>query len=174
MKERFNKFTYTIRRFWKQTRRLIKWAPVIWNSYDWDYSYAIDVFKLKLEETAAHMESDKSLAVNSKHYASRIRMVLRLMDKVYNGDYELEYSDKLKEKWGNSKFVFNPVDPELYPDCPGCSTMDLVWEMDYTDEELKQIEVETLELMKAGQKKQKRAHKLLWELIEHNVQHWWD
>jgi hypothetical protein len=22
--------------------------------------------------------------------------------------------------------------------------------------------------------KQKRAHKLLWKLVEHNIQHWWD
>jgi hypothetical protein len=30
------------------------------------------------------------------------------------------------------------------------------------------------ELIKESREKQKRAHKLLWDFVEHNIQYWWD
>jgi len=36
------------------------------------------------------------------------------------------------------------------------------------------INEERTELIRLARDKQKRAHKLLWKFIEHNIQSWWD
>ena len=42
------------------------------------------------------------------------------------------------------------------------------------DKHQKEIDEVRHEMMLLSQDKQKRAHKLLWDFIEHNIQRWWD
>lgn len=118
-----------IKRVIGQIKRVIDFLPLIWNGFDWDYSYAIQLFKKQLERTASFLESDKVYSLSSKTNAQKIRTALRLMDIVYEERYMEEFFDS------NSKDI----------------------------EEYKRV-IE----------KQKRAHKLLWDFIEHNIQYWWD
>lgn len=106
---------YWIKRKYIQIKRTLSFLPIIWRGYDWDYEYAIELFKHQLKRTADFLESNNSYALSAKTNAQKIRTAIRLMDKVYDDYVE-----------------------------------------DYTYE------------------KQKRAHKLLWDFIEHNIQNWWD
>ena len=97
-------FTYRIRRKYQQIKRVIDFLPIIWNGFDFDYMYSIELFKKQLERQAELFESDKLNSDRSKQNASRIRTAISLMDKVYNGDYELEWMDTIREKYGNDVF----------------------------------------------------------------------
>lgn len=159
------------RKFW-QIKNLFRWIPIIWNQFDFDYRYSIDVFKFQLQKQADFLESDKAHTVEAKNNAKRIRMVLRLMDKVYDEEYGCEYQGKLKEKYGEDVLDWHFIDIE---DKPGYSTMKWNYEVDEKYESLRdQIESDKDRLFKESQEKQHRAHKLLWALIEHNIQGWWD
>ena len=121
---------YWFKRKYRQIKRTLDFLPLIWKGYDWDYSYAIQLFQKQLERTATYLESDKAMTLDAKTNAQKIRTALRLMDIVY----EERYVDKfLDSDGGNDREGFRRV-----------------------------IE------------KQKRAHKLLWDFIEHNIQYWWD
>lgn len=155
------------RKIW-QIKNVFKWLPVIWNQYDFDYKYSIDAFKFQLQKQAQLMESDKSNLLNAKLYASKIRTALRLMDKVYNDEYAIEYQEKIKEKWGEDvlEWIFEDTGK-------GDNSRYLKYKyesFDNKDEIKKDFDV----LFKESQEKQKRAHKLLWSFIEHNIQTWWD
>lgn len=126
----FNNFTYFFRRKYRQIRKTLDFIPLIWNSYDFDYTYSIELFKKQLERTASFLESDKAYTLSAKTNAQKIRTALRLMDIVYDEKYVDEFLDSYD---GNDREGFKRV-----------------------------IE------------KQKRAHKLLWDFIEHNIQRWWD
>ena len=52
--------------------------------------------------------------------------------------------------------------------------MEIRYENDYTEEELQLIDEEKRQLIWKCRDKQKRAHKLLWDFVEHNIQKWWD
>lgn len=158
-----------IRGFFKKIKRIIKWIPTLWNMYDFDYQYAINVFKLQLSSLADLMESDNAFAVDSKLRAGKIRTAIRLMDKVYNEDYAMEYMDEIQKIYGKSSmdFIKKDGDNDLY-------TLTTTYEKDYSEEEIKKIEEHRSELMFKSKQKQKRAHKLLWDFIEHNIQSWWD
>ena len=158
-----------IRSFFKKIKRIIKWIPTLWNMYDFDYQYAINVFKLQLSSLADLMESDKAFAVDSKLRAGKIRTAIRLMDKVYSEEYSMEYMDEIQKIYGKSSmdFIKKDGDNDLY-------TLTTTYEKDYSEEEIKKIEEHRRELMLKSREKQNRAHKLLWDFIEHNIQSWWD
>jgi hypothetical protein len=146
---------------YKKLKRLIRYIPLIWNSEDFDYRYSLELFKIKLEDIASFLESDKAWSARAKHDASRIRMVLRLMDKVYEEEYSIEWIEEIKKIYGNDILDFKIENTYLK----------------YKYEDLhnaKEIEYKKREFFYKSLEKQKRAHKLLWKLIEHNIQHWWD
>ena len=52
--------------------------------------------------------------------------------------------------------------------------MDIVYDDTYITEFLDSGDSENADGFVRVMKKQKRAHKLLWDFIEHNIQKWWD
>jgi hypothetical protein len=162
---------YYIKRKLYQIKNLFLWIPIIWKQYDFDYNYAINVFKFQLLKMADLMDSDKSHCVGAKERAKRIRMVVRLMDKVYNEEYNMEYRNKVEEIYGK-----DILDLSFEDTFDGTGSKFLKYKYELTETPEKQIEIrETVsKLMKESHNKQSRAHKLLWELVEHNIQDWWD
>lgn len=161
---------YWIKRKIWQIKNVIKWLPKIWNQYDFDYSYSIEVFKFQLEKQADYLESDKAITENSKNDASRIRMILRLMDKVYDHDYGIEYQKQFEEIYGEGSLDIKFVDtdnPKLY----GLKSM---YELSEDEDKVREMDQVKRNLFLNSQEKQNRAHKLLWDLVEHNIQSWWD
>tara|TARA_B110000046_G_C12811368_1_gene321410 strand:+ start:192 stop:707 length:516 start_codon:yes stop_codon:yes gene_type:complete len=159
---------YWIKRKYRQIQRVIDFLPLIWNGFDFDYRYATDLFKKQLERIADEMESDRGRLENSKTNAQKIRTAIRLMDKVYDEEYGCEYQDKLKELYGEK------VSDWWFEDAGrGDDSSYLRYEYEKWDnsEEIKKVE---RKLFLESKDKQKRAHKLLWDFIEHNIQRWWD
>ena len=167
------KIKYWFRRKWSQIKRVIEFLPLIWKGYDWDYHYAVEVFQHQLKRMADHIGSDKAWALENKQTSSRIRTAVELMQKVYEEEYVMEYFDIMEEKYGKSNFEFvetGDFDEKGDP----YYTMEIVYENDYTEEELQLISDEKRALQLECKDKQKRAHKLLWDFVEHNIQRWWD
>ena len=159
---------YWIKRKYRQIERTLSFLPLIWNGFDFDYRYATDLFRKQLERIADEMESDRGILENAKTNAQKIRTAIRLMDKVYDEEYGCEYQDKLKELYGE-----NVSDWWFEDTGKGDDSSYLRYEYEKWDnsEEIKKVE---RKLLLESKNKQKRAHKLLWDFIEHNIQNWWD
>ena len=113
------------------------------------------------------------MALENKQTSSRIRTAVELMDKVYNEEYGMEYYNVIEEKYGKTNFEFvetGDFDEKGDP----YYTMEIVYENNYTKAEIELINEERRVLQLECRDKQKRAHKLLWDFIEHNIQRWWD
>jgi hypothetical protein len=121
-----------------------------------------------LERQAKFLESDRACTLEATQNASRIRTAIQLMDKVYDEEYSSEYQNKLKELYGE-----NVLDFWFEDTGEGDGSTFLRYEYDKWDnaEEIKEVQKK---LFLESRQKQKRAHKLLWDFIEHNIQHWWD
>lgn len=135
------------------------------SQFDWDYGYSVDVFKFQLLKMAEHFESENATG-DSLYKAKRIRTIIRLMDKVYNEEY-LDYNEEVERLYGKINIDFVQIDNEYYE-------MITTYERDYSEEEIKKIENHISEMRKFAIMKQERAHKLLWELVEHNIRNLWD
>lgn len=164
---------YWFKRKYRQIQRVIDFLPIIWNGFDFDYRYSIEVFRKQLERQAKFLESDSAITLEAKNNASRIRTAIKLLDKVYDDEYAFEYADTIEKLYGKSLYEFVELDEK---DKKG----DPYYRLEVTNEnavdEKHQEEIDEVrrEMMKVSFEKQKRAHKLLWDFIEHNIQKWWD
>jgi hypothetical protein len=159
---------YFFKRKYQQIERVIDFLPMIWNGFDFDYRYSLEFFKKSLERQAKFLESDRANTLEATQNASRIRTAIRLMDKVYDEEYASEYQDKLKELYGDDAFDWQFEDTGR-----GDETSFIKYKYEDWDnaEEIKEVQKK---LFLESRQKQKRAHKLLWDFIEHNIQYWWD
>ena len=167
------KIGYWFKRKWSQVKRVWDFLPLIWKGYDWDYHYAVELFQHQLKRMANHIGSDKAWSLEHKQTASRIRTAVELMQKVYDEEYGTEYIDHIEFAYGKTKYEFVELEEK---DGNGDPYYKLVhWnEKAVDDKHQKEIDELRHEMMLLSQDKQKRAHKLLWDFIEHNIQNWWD
>ena len=158
---------YFFKRKYQQIKRVIDFLPVVWKGYDFDYMYSLELFKKSLERQAKLFESDKLNSDRSKQNASRIRTAIQLMDKVYNEDYSMEWIDTIEAKYGSDVLDWESVNTGR-----GDGTHYIVrkYEKWKNSDEISKVEAK---LFSESKEKQKRAHKLLWDFIEHNLQFWW-
>jgi len=162
-----NGVTYFFKRKYQQIERVIDFLPIIWKGFDFDYHYSLELFKKQLERQAKFLESDKPYSSDAKNNASRIRTALRLMEKVYDDGYEMEWMGKLEEKFGTGVLEWE------FEDTGDGLTSYLKPKYENWDN-AEEINSTQNILVEKSRKKQKRAEKLLWEFIGHNIKHWWD
>ena len=156
---------YFFKRKYRQIERVIDYLPVIWRGFDFDYQYSLELFKKQLERQAKFFDSNDTYNSASKTNAQKIRTAIRLMDKVYNDEYQTEWVDKIKEQYGS-----DILDWEFEDTGRGDGTSYLK----YKHEEWNQTSKIKKQLIKESWEKQQRAEKLLWEFIGHNIRYWWD
>ena len=159
---------YFFKRKYQQIERVIDFLPMIWNGFDFDYRYSLEFFKKSLERQAKFLESDRANTLEATQNASRIRTAIRLMDKVYDEEYATEYQDKLEQLYGD-----NVLDFWFEDTGEGDGSTFLRWEYEKWDNS-EEIDEVRKKLFLESKEKQKRAHKILWDFIEHNIQYWWD
>ena len=161
---------YFFKRKYRQIKNVIKWLPVIWKQYDFDYHYSLEVFKFQLLKQADFMESDRSVGMGSDIYAQKIRMVVRLMEKVYNEEYACEYQGQIRDMYGEDVLDF-----VTQKDGNRRLVMGYKYEHDPKYAEQRDIiDKDYNNLFKQSHHKQERAHKLLWKLVEFYIRRWWD
>ena len=63
---------YWFKRKYRQIKRLIDYIPIIWKGFDWDYSYAVQLFKHQLKRMADELESERANTLHAKDNAKRM------------------------------------------------------------------------------------------------------
>ena len=159
---------YKIKLFFEKIKRVIDFLPIIWKGYDFDYRYSIDLFEYQLSRTAKFLESDDAYSVESKQNAERLKMIIRLMKKVYDEDYVFEGVDQLTKEYGTMELEWEPCDNKTY------QLKGFRWEKAVDDAHNESINLIYSKLIKQGQAKHERAHELLWKLVAHNIRKFWD
>jgi len=159
------------RKIW-QIKNVFRWLPIIWKQYDFDYNYSLEVFKFQLQKQAEFLESDRAVTLCAKDKAKRIRTVIKLMEKVYEDDYSMEYVDKLKELYGKDvlEVSFVETGDTTFNDFSGKT--EKLFSMRYkyeTWDNVDEIKKVKEQLIKGSHDKQMRAHKILWSLIVKDI-----
>ena len=77
-------------------KNMIYWLPVIWKDRNYDQSYTYDILKHKLLAQSKHI-STKGRFESSDQSVRRINICIKLIDKIQNDFYNLEYTEYIKE-----------------------------------------------------------------------------
>jgi hypothetical protein len=175
---------YTLKEIRTGFKNLIYWAPVIWKDRHWDSHYIFEIMMHKIKAQSKYI-GEREFHTRAKRDAEVMMTCVRLMKLVDDGFYSSEYSDYHK-----TKHWFEPVDKEGYS----------TWESRLLEENfdeyflkypriydrvMKGEGVFTLDgkdsedikqriAMNIGQINHERARKLLFKLMEQNIEKWWD
>ena len=175
---------YKIRQFFRRIYNLYRWAPIIWRDQDWDHSYIFEILKFKLENQAEYIGS-KNRHMSAKRDAEIMMLCVRLIDKVQDEYYSNEpfkyyKSESTFDKWMNTldNEAENIDDEDLY-----------VWKDEMVSENLDEYfakypliyrlvpnlkEDKLATGLKIGRINEDRARKLLFRILEENIQRWWE
>lgn len=142
-------------------KNIFHWIPILWKQDDTNYIYPLNLFKIQLINMANRFEIEGYM-----YGYHRIETIIKLMDRVYNYEYANEYCESLIRPYGPFSLNF------LKNKKTGKLDMVVNWEREYTNSELEQLKIIHKTAFEISAEKQRRAHKLLWKLIEHNIQKW--
>jgi len=162
-----------IKQFIRRVKRTRDFLPMIWNGYDFDYRYAIDLFQYQLERTANHMESDNAMTMEAHIRAKRIRTAIELLQKVYDEEYGCEYQEKLEKLYGKNVLDVHFIETKEFSNYDNGPLYEMKWEYENWDNS-QEVEETKQKLFEESKSKQKRAEELVWKFISHNIRGWWD
>ena len=189
----WSKIGYKVRGFFTSVGNLIKWFPVIWKDRDWDDHYIFEVFKFKLVKQAKYIK-EKGFHTNSDLDAKRMILCVKLMEKVQEEFYVMEYMD-----YEDKDFLFVPTGDDIEDDLSGYymetrlnkenlndffKKYPLVYKKIVTDkkyhifkidnEDLTSYEVKSRIALNIGRYNHERARKLLFKVLSENIESWWN
>ena len=180
---------WRLREFKVSVKNLIRWFPIIWKDRDWDDYYIFEVLKFKLKNQAKYT-SDCDRHTRSELDAKRMRLCVKLIDKVSDEFYSSEHMDYHEAKWDLLDILDKPGYVELdtqiiserfdeffkkYP---------LVYKKVLADKKLQifritpdddetEIDAKQRIAMNIGYYNHNRAKKLLFKIIEKDIEGWW-
>jgi hypothetical protein len=181
---------WRLREFKVSVKNLIKWFPIIWKDRDWDDYYIFEVLKFKLKNQAKYT-SDCDRHTRSELDAKRMRLCVKLIDKVSDEFYSSEYMDYHETKWdlldildkpgymGLDMQIISERFDEFFKKYP------LAYKKVLADKKLQifritpndnetEIDVKQRIAMNIGYYNHNRARKLLFKIMEENIEYWWD
>lgn len=165
-------------------KNLIYWLPVIWKDKNWDGHYIFEVLKHKLKAQAKHI-SDKNSHTRAQLDARKMRLCVSLIQKLQDSVYSLEYTNYEEERhwfepcedsesysW-ESENIWEDYDT-LIKKYPLIYKKVLNGEGPYSLDGKDGIEIKKLVVMSICSINEKRANRLLFKIMEENIQKWWD
>lgn len=181
---------WRIREFRRSINSLIRWFPIIWEDRDWDDYFIWEILKNKLRWQAKYI-GDRDLHTRAQLDAKRMRWCANLIDKVQDEFYQMEYMDYHESN-------FNWLD---IPDQPEYKQLEienvserfddyfkkypLAYKKVLSDKSLQIFGIEPREgetetdakqriAMNIGYYNHNRARKILFLIMEENIEGWWD
>jgi hypothetical protein len=168
---------WIIKTFFRKIKNLIRWFPVIWKDEDWDDHYIFEILKFKLKNQAKYI-GGRNFRTRAKRDAEIMMLCVRLIDKIQTEYYDMESSD-----YEESKFNFTPIE----------GTTNFRLEIEHISDNLddyfnkyplvyKEVVSQHIHnnpdkhkiAMYMSRMNHDRARKLLFKIMERNIERWWE
>ncbi len=178
-----NEGKYMHLEFKRGIKNLIYWAPIIWKDRNWDSHYIFEIMMHKIKAQSKYI-GERDIHTRAKRDAEIMMTCVRLMKLVQDEHYSGEYSDYHK-----TKHWFEDV-----PNKPGYSSWESRLMEENFDDYFKKYPLiykrvlngegvfgregreddKQIIAMNIGHINHERARKLLFKLMEENIERWWD
>jgi hypothetical protein len=173
-------------KYFKQgVKNIWYWFPVIWKDRDWDGHYIFEILQHKLVAQANYI-GKRDFHTRAQLDAKRMRLCVKLIKKVQEEDYTMEYMDYHKDRiWFtdcedrpgsslyNSEEVWEKYD-EYFKKYPLVYKRVLKGEGVFTLDGRDESQMKRIIAMNIAYLNHDRARKLLFKIMEENIEGWWD
>lgn len=174
---------YYLQDFTAGIKNLWYWIPIIWKDRNWDHQYIFDILSHKLKVQSAYIGGINNHE-NAKRDAEIMMTCVRLIEKVSTEWYSIEYTDYHKTKhWfesveGNSNLLVwkERQLEESFDDY--FAKYPLIYKRVMNGEGIFKLEGSDVNkqriAMNIAHINHDRARKLLFKIMEQNIEGWWD
>jgi hypothetical protein len=173
-------------KYFKQgVKNIIYWFPVIWKDRDWDSHYIFEILQHKLTAQAKYI-GDRDFYTRAKLDAKRMKLCVSLIKKIQEEDYVVEHMDYHKDRvWFtdcedrpgsslyNSEEVWEKYD-DFFKKYPLVYKRVMKGEGPFTLDGRSETELKRVIAMNIAHLNHDRARKLLFKIMEENIEGWWD
>lgn len=171
-------YRYYLRNFISGVKNLIKWGPVIWKDRDWDDAFFFYILKFKISNMAKFQGKKRSY-VGSDRNVEIMNTIVRLIDKFQSEHYLHEYFHYVDDEYsfvkieGTDFFEMKTVnlrdDLDLYfakyPLLKNRATKHSYYRTNPSAASLG---------ISMGKVQHDRAKRLIFELLNRNIEKWWE
>ena len=185
MRKFFDKyFRYPYDDFKQGIKNLIKWFPIIWKDRNWDHDFIFSILKFKLT-TQAESTLKNDIHTRAQYDAEKMRLCVRLIEKIQSGDYDTEYQSYEKSKYDslsqmdknklsgreklNMMFEIESSNYDLYFDLHKTTYRKVMKSDRFNREDCKQQSI----ALWMGHCNHERAKELLFKLLTTHIESWW-
>ena len=174
---------YSIRNFTQGIKNLIYWLPVIWKDRNWDGFYIYEILQHKIAAQSKHIAKG-DIHTRAQQDARRMNVCVSLIKKCQEDFYEMEYMDYCEtefrfedsEKEGFSELFIDDISENLddyFKKYPLIYKRASKGEGPFSHEE-RDGDGKRVIAMNIASINQSRARKLLFKVMEDNLEKWWD
>lgn len=154
---------------------LIHWFPIVWKDRNYDYSYILYTLRFKLKNTERCLMS-KNRFESTERNCERIRLCIRLLDKIIDDFYSTEYLDYHLSNFeykkldsGRFEIIDNLIEnnlPEYFKKYRLTYNRVIIDNPDLIED--------TYIALRMGIELENKAKKILFNIIRDNYNSWWD
>lgn len=176
---------WRIKEFIRSIKNIIRWFPIIWRDRDWDDSFIFHILQTKLKHQAEYIRK-RDFHTLAKRDSEVMILCVKLIDKIieeyYNTEYfyyhETKYEFIDSDKPGYKEMVFNEISEnfdEYFKKYP-LIYKKIIQKGDdnifpiYDDGVLSKKRI----AMNIGHINHIRARKLLFKILDEQIERWWD
>ena len=172
------KYRYYPRNFVCGVKNLIKWGPIIWRDRDWDDSFLFEIIKFKISnmseshgKTMPHVGSQRNVEI--------MNTIVRLIDKIQTEYYLHEHLDYVDNEYTFVKIEgtesFEMKRKNLRDDLDEYFTKYPLLKNRATNHLYYRKNPSAFSLgISMGVVQHERAKRLIFELLNRNVEKWWE
>lgn len=154
-------------------KNLWKWLPIVWKDRDWDDHFIFEALKFKIKNTANYLAKyDRYEGVEKN--VRYMRICEKLIQHIQNNHYQMEYQDYLEDKMHvvDGKIEFETIKDNTadyikqYPLTYKKVTLDPRYETYLANN--------SSTCLAMGIERHLKARKLLFKILEEEIEGWWD
>lgn len=175
---------YLLKEFVRGIKKLWYWFPVIWKDRDWDHHYIYEILKHKLKSQSKYI-GDRDIHTLAQLDSRNMMICVSLIQKLQDDFYQMEYMNYVKykhhftptDKKGFSQINFEDI-WEKYDDF--FKKYPLIYKRVLNGEGIFDItkgddkNKKKMIAMNISHINHERAKKLLFKIMENNIEGWWD
>jgi hypothetical protein len=171
---------WKVKRFIKQIKNVIRWLPTIWKDRDWDDFYIFEILRVKLKYQAKYI-GDRDYFVGADREAEKMRLCVKLIELIQD-----EYYISESQSYHETEMHFDDIE-----DKPGYSQIRIEEISEDFDSYFTKYSLEYKRVINAdkchynrdskdgiafamGHNIQNKCQRLLFKILDENIQKWWD
>jgi hypothetical protein len=153
-------------------KNIIKWIPIIYKDRDWDYYYILETLKFKLSNQSKHT-LNKSRHVNATKDSRIMDLCIKLISKIQDEYYLSEWLDYEVVEHKYQKVEDNSSLFRLKTEIISENFGDYFKKYSRIYKSIDDKECKVAAAIKISTINHNRAKKLLFKILENNIENWW-